>query len=248
VRTFYGSAFFEAIHAASFKRFMYQSLFYGFEVVSCLRHGTNIGISRITARALPMITGIMPCGVPLKRYTPDGPKSGQPSILFVGDLDSRKRGRLLLETFLGFVRPLYPGATLTVIGPQIENDVNGVRYAGQIAEEALVKEYQKAWIYCSVSSYEGFGVPLIEAMACGTAVAAIDTAGAREIVTHDHDGLLCKDKTLAKTIGRLISDAALRGRLIANGLVTVKKFDIDGIAGRYKEIYSHCLGTSIHEK
>ena len=242
VRTFYGSAFFEAYHAATFKRSIYQSLFYMFEWISCLRRGEKAGISRITVRALPLIANVVYCGVPARRYTPGSFKTGDPSLLFIGDLDSRKRGRLLVETFSRTIRPAFPNALLTVIGPQKENDGGGVRYAGRISEDALVEEYQKSWMYCSVSSYEGFGVPLIEAMACGTAIVAIDNGGAREILTHEYDGLLCSERTLAKTIERLISDAELRSRLIANGIKTAQKFDISISARRYRELYEACRG------
>jgi phosphatidylinositol alpha-mannosyltransferase len=132
---------------------------------------------------------------------------------------------------------LFPCATLTVIGPQKDTTSAGVTFVGQISEEALIAEYQRTWIYCSVSSYEGFGVPLIEAMACGAAVIAIDNSGAREVVTHECDGLLCAEDTLGDTINRVISEENLRNTLVANGLLTAKKYDIGKIADRYISLY-----------
>ena len=237
IRTFYGSAFWEARFAARPSRFMYQAVFYLFEWLSCLRRGALVGISNVTIRTLPRIGTVIPCGVPLDQYRPCGEKTGEPSILFVGDLDSRKRGRFLIETFERAIRPLFPKATLTVVGPQKALVGPGVRFAGQPSEDSLVAEYQKSWIYCSVSSYEGFGVPLIEAMACGAAIAATDNSGAREIITKGFDGLLCSDEDLVATLIRLISDKALRESLVANALNTVNKFEIGAIARRYLDIY-----------
>jgi phosphatidyl-myo-inositol alpha-mannosyltransferase len=246
VRTFYGSALFEAIFAAGMRRFLYQSLFYAFEMISCGRRGVKVGISELTTRALPGVRHIIHCGVPLNTYAPGGKKTGHPTLLFIGDLDSRKRGRMLVDLFTRRVIPVFPNATLTVVGPQ-KAEGAGVVFAGRIPESDLVRAFRESWIYCSVSSYEGFGVPLIEAMACGTTVAAIDTRGAREIITHEYDGLLCMAGTLFETLTRLISDATLRERLAENGLRTIKKFDIDTIARRYKDLYS-ARYEKAHEK
>ena len=246
VRTFYGSALFEAIFAAGIRRFLYQSLFYAFELLSCSRRGAKVGISRLTASALPGVRHIIHCGVPLDTYAPGGGKTGYPTLLFIGDLDSRKRGRMLVDLFTRRVVPVVPNATLTVVGPQ-KAEAAGVVFAGRISERNLVRAFRESWMYCSVSSYEGFGVPLIEAMACGTTVAAIDTRGAREIITHEYDGLLCTAETLFETLMRLISDEALRERLAGNGLLTIKRFDINAIARRYRDLYSEqCV--SAHEK
>jgi phosphatidylinositol alpha-mannosyltransferase len=247
VRTFYGSAFWEARFAARLGRFCYQAMFYLFEWISCLRQGALVGISRVTVRALPALRTVIPCGVPLDHYKPGNIKTQAPSIMFIGDLDSRKRGRLLVKTFITKVRPLFPGATLTVVGPQKDGDPEGVYFAGCMSEEALIAEYQRSWIYCSVSSYEGFGVPLIEAMACGAAIVAIDNSGAREIVTHGFDGLLCTEDALGDTINHLISGDKLRESLSANGRLTAKKYEMGSIADRYVSVYQTRGGRN-HEK
>jgi phosphatidyl-myo-inositol alpha-mannosyltransferase len=236
VRTFYGSAFFEARFAVKPPRFIYQALFYAFEWISCLRRGKKTAISHITTRALPLVKRVVPCGVPLGRYFPGGEKTPHPSLLFIGDLDSRKRGRLLVDVFVNRITPSHPQATLTIVGPQ-KYAAPGVVCTGKLAEEALIEEYRKAWIYCSASSYEGFGVPLIEAMACGTAVVALRAAGAREIISHGYNGLLCTDKELPGTLARLIADPALRTELAGHGLQTVRKYDIFTVAQRYRKIY-----------
>jgi glycosyltransferase involved in cell wall biosynthesis len=244
VRTFYGSAFWEARFAARPGRFFYQAVFYLFEWLSSVRRGTLIGISRVTTRALPLTRTVIPCGVPLDLYGPGAGKTPAPSILFIGDLDSRKRGRLLVELFETKIRPAFPEATLIVVGPQKEGSRKGVFFAGQIAERELVALFQRSWIYCSVSSYEGFGVPLIEAMACGTAVAAVGSGAAGEIITHGFDGLLCDEDTVAEALGRLISENKLRKSLIANGFLTAGKYEMGAIAGRYLSLYQVCRGPN----
>jgi glycosyltransferase involved in cell wall biosynthesis len=236
VRTFYGSALYEALHAGMFLRGMRQALFYVLEWLSCLRRGTGVGISTTTVRALPLVKHVISCGVPLSRYTPGRIKTPFPSILFVGDLDSRKRGRLLVEVFRSVISPAVHTATLSIVGPQ-ECTGPGIVYEGCLDEKELIEEYRSAWVYCCPSSYEGFGVPLCEAMACGTAVVACDNAGVREIIQHNYNGLLCTPQTLGAALCRLLSDTVLRARLVANAHAFVKRYDINVIAQQYRKLY-----------
>ena len=242
VRTFYGSALFEALHAASPGRFLYQALFYKLEWISCLRRGTIAGISAATRRGLPLVNKVIPCGVPLNRFCPGSPeKTPCPSILFIGDFHSRKRGDLLLGVFQSQILPAYPDCRLAVVGPE-KIEAPGVRCLGRINEETLIAEYRKAWVYCLPSSYEGFGVPAIEAMACGTAVVATQNAGIEEIISHEKDGLICTKDSLGPSLLRIIKDEILRTSLISNGLIRARDFDILSIARHYEHIYN----TLIH--
>jgi glycosyltransferase involved in cell wall biosynthesis len=236
VRTFYGSALYEALYAGSALRALRQALFYILEWLSCLRRGASVGISKTTVRALPLVQSVIHCGVPLSCYVPGRSKTPYPSVLFVGDCDSRKRGRLLAGVFGSVIAAAAPDAKLCVVGPQ-ECSGPGIVYRGRLDEKELIGEYQRAWVYCCPSSYEGFGVPLLEAMACGTAVVACDNAGVREIVNHNYNGLLCMPETLGASLHRLLSDNILRARLVANGAAFVKRYDIGVIARQYLDLY-----------
>ena len=237
VRTFYGSALQEAMHAATLLRFLYQSLFYLFEWISCLKQGKLIGISVNTTRSLPLVKTIIPCGVPLHLFSPDpSVRTSHPSILFMGGLQGRKRGDHLVRIFQESILPKYPDCTLTVVGPQNCSGRN-IIYKSKLKELELVEQYRKHWIYCQVSSYEGFGVPILEAMACATAVVAVKNAGAKEIITDGVDGFCCRDADIAKCIVALIENEKLRNSFCRKGLETVKKYDIKKVALKYGQIY-----------
>lgn len=243
IRTFYGSALQEAIHAATLSRFLYQTLFYSFEWVSCLKQGKLIGISANTTRSLPLIKTVVPCGVPLHLFAPEpSVKTPHPSILFIGGMQGRKRGDLLVRIFRESILPRYPECTLTIIGPE-ECSGRNIYYRRKLQERELIEQYRRHWIYCQVSSYEGFGVPVLEAMACATAVVAVRNAGAKETITDEVDGFCCKDSEIAKRIIALIENENLRNRFCYNGLETVKKYDMKKIALTYEQIY-----LTMHEK
>lgn len=241
IRTFYGSAGSEALHAQKIARCLYQVLFYLFEWRSCFIRGKKIGISLATRNMLPLISEIIPCGVPLDLYVPGSCKTPHPSILFLGDLKSRKRGNFLLALFRDTIVKKYPACTLTIIGPQ-HCAGPGIIHKKYIDEQDLIREYQKAWICCMPSSYEGFGVPAIEAMACGTVVAATENAASREIIRHEYNGIRANDTTLFHHIDHVFSDMPFRKNMEKNGRIIVEqKYDIMQSAQKYERVYKALL-------
>jgi glycosyltransferase involved in cell wall biosynthesis len=237
VRTFYGSAIDEALHATTISRRLYQSLFYFFEWISCFRKGTFIGISEATRKRLPRISRVIHCSVPLDLYRYDFEKKTKcPSILFLGDLDSRKRGRLLLDAFEKKVLPEHPECTLTIIGPQTCVGKN-VIHIKNCSEQQLIQKYQQSWIYCMASSYEGFGVPVIEAAACGCVVVATANPGITEIIIDKENGLICDPDNLGNTLNRVIENMALRNTLVETGLKSVLRYSIQKICGYNESVY-----------
>ena len=242
IRTFYGSALMEAVHARSFGRFCYQALFYVFEWISCLRKGHTVAISADTSRYLPPVREHIPCCVPLDRYCPEGAKSTHPSILFLGDFTSRKRGLLMVQAFSSEVLPVFPLCILTVVGP-VPCGGPGIRYAGRCGEDELIRLYRESWVFCMPSSYEGFGVPVVEAMACGTAVVATVNAGSSTLIRGGVDGLLCTPELLGSTLVKMLGDDGLRGRLAQEGVRTAGQYGSTTVTGRYEQLYHRAVGA-----
>jgi len=240
LRTFYGTALLEAFHSKVWKRRLRQLLFYGFEWISCSRKGTLVGISHTTLKWLPLVKMKVPCMVPLDRYRSARKKSTTPRLLFIGDLYSRKRGNLLIDTFQNVLRPAFPDCELVVVGPE-RCTGPGIVYLGRIGEQQLVEEYRKAWIYCMVSSYEGFGVPVIEAMACGAAVVATDNCGVREIIRNGTNGIICDTWNLGTTISFLIENADYRRNLVQGGYSAVARYSARYSAELYETMYKKVL-------
>lgn len=247
VRTFYGSALMEALHATTLSRFCYQALFYLLEWVSCFREGALVAISRNTRLALPVVKTFIPCCVPTNRFFPSGEKSRNPSIIFIGDLTSRKRGALLLDHFTRNVLPVHPDCTLTVVGPATCSGRN-ITYLGRADEKSLIDALRSSWLLCMPSSYEGFGVPIIEAMACGTTVVATRNPGSESLICHRENGWLCTPKDLGTAITGLILDTKTREALAASALQNIRRYDPDLIARQYESLYTSLLrknGTDV---
>ena len=167
-------------------------------------------------------------------------KADVPTILFVGTYGNRKRGKLLMEVFASDVLPRLPEAQLWMVCSDAPAAA-GVSVLGRISQAELVDRYQRAWAFCLPSTYEGFGIPYIEAMAAGTAVVASPNVGAVEVTRNRRDGLIASDDKLGETLLRVMTDETLRHRLEQAGLERVKDFDLNKVCEQYEEIYTRLI-------
>ena len=109
-----------------------------------------------------------------------------PYILFVGSLEPRKNLKILLE---GWQLGGFDGATLAAVGAsghvfqRLHFDAipEGVRLLGQVEDDLLPALYSGAAGFVYPSVYEGFGLPPLEAMACGCPAAVSDIPAHREV-------------------------------------------------------------------
>jgi len=162
---------------------------------------------------------------------------GGPYILSLGTLQPRKNYVRLIEAFrilkdtsdiphrlvIGggpgwLYEPIYE--TIETLGLQ-----NEVRMLGYVDEGDLPALYTGADVFCFPTLYEGFGIPVLEAMACGTPVVASNTSSLPEAAG---DAALLMSPTdteaMAEALGRAITDTDLREHLIQSGLVQCQRF------------------------
>ena len=117
-----------------------------------------------------------------------------------------------------------------------------IRFLGFVANEELPDLYRAAEAFVYPSLYEGFGMPPIEAMACGCPVISSDCGSLGEVVG-SAAALVNPDDTnsIATQLTLLATDAALRRRLRAAGLEQAKKFDWRRTAGETLAIYTRVV-------
>ncbi len=239
IRTFYGSAKDEAQSAVRLRRKLYQIVISWLEQASTRVADVNVGISEATRARIPAITTIVPCGVDIQRFRP-GAKSPHPALLFVGTTGGRKRGAFLADIFQREVRPRFPDAELWAVAEK-PMEGEGIRNFGRVSLDVLTDLYQRAWVFSLPSSYEGFGVPYIEALAAGTPVVASPNPGAREVLREGEFGLLPEDAQLGAAINQLLGDAALRESFVGNGLVRAQDFSWDSVTAQYVKLYTDLM-------
>jgi glycosyltransferase involved in cell wall biosynthesis len=169
------------------------------------------------------------------------PVSGEPAtvpyFLFVGTLEPRKNLAALVEAWRA-VRP-FAAVDLVLAGrrradsPAIAAEP-GLRLLGEVAEEQLPALYSGALAFVYPSLYEGFGLPVLEAMQCGACVIA-----SRAVEEAAGDAALFASDTadLARTMRAVAEDPELRRDYAARGLARAAEFSWRRTARLTREVY-----------
>lgn len=128
---------------------------------------------------------------------------------------------------------------------QLGVDMNRCHLNG--STQNIKKEYLESSLFVFSSRFEGFGMVLIEAMACGLPVVSFDCpCGPKDIVSHDEDGLLVPsgdiDK-LANAMSQLMDSYELRHQMAKNAICNVRRFQIDEIADRWQLLFEDVLNS-----
>lgn len=108
--------------------------------------------------------------------------------------------------------------------------------------------YKDSSIFVLSSRFEGFGLVLVEAMACGLSVVSFDCpAGPDEIITDGYDGLLAPSgdvKFLAQKLMLLMADEKLRTRLSQNARQSAQRYEMYSIAGKWVDLFNKLMTKS----
>ncbi len=193
-------------------------------------------------------------------YSPDelGPlreKYGLPErfILFVGALEPRKNIESLIRAYLKLDERVRKGCKLIIAGPGgwknkvlmelIREQKEDIRWVGYMAGTELGELYNLAEAFIYPSFYEGFGIPLLEAMACGCPVV---TSGAASMPEVCGDAACYVDphdvEDISRGIHEVMSDDALRETMTRKGLERAGLFSWERSAREHLELFKECLG------
>jgi glycosyltransferase involved in cell wall biosynthesis len=120
-----------------------------------------------------------------------------------------------------------------------------VTYHVGVEDRELAALYRRAWLYVTPSTYEGFGLPYLEAMACGTPVVATPNPGSLEVLDHGACGVLASDAEFASRIAALLADADARASWSACGLRRASEYSLDAMLDRYEALLFELVGPDV---
>jgi glycosyltransferase involved in cell wall biosynthesis len=157
-------------------------------------------------------------------------------LLFVSAIEPRKQPLAAIDAANAV------GRKLVVVGPPKDDELaaelrrRGADVRGYVPKDELVRLYQQAACLVFPSRYEGFGLPVVEAMACGTPVVAAPERAMQEVAG---DAAIFTDD-LAEGVRRALAD---RVRLSAAGLERAKRFSWRETARITADVYRSVLAA-----
>lgn len=178
----------------------------------------------------------------------------KPYLLFVGMLEPRKNITGILHAFEMLNEQDKKEITLVIVGKKgwmyddifryvkVHNLENNVLFTGYVQDNELPALYKNAVCFLYPSFYEGFGIPVIEAMACGCPVITSNTSSLKEI--SGEAAILVEPSdtnAIKKAIIEIITNTKKRKELSIKGKRQTKQFNWQKMAKETKELYSVVL-------
>jgi len=172
-------------------------------------------------------------------------RDGRAFLLFVGALNPRKNLRTLIESYRRYRERTAEPQDLVLAGP--DRDVfasGGLKRTTGVRTLGFVSEAQLTWLYCNATAfvfpslYEGFGLPILEAMGVGTPVVTSDRGAMAEVAG---DAALLVDperpETITDALARITTDSDLRTRLASAGPARASEFTWTHAAEETMRVY-----------
>jgi len=208
--------------------------------------------SRFCARSTPAVA----LGGNRPRTETIGQRHGvgdSPYVLSVGTLQPRKNYLRLIQAFARMRQAKSSDVQLLIAGGRgwLFEDViaeadkhDSVRLLGFVADEELPALYRDATLFAFPSLYEGFGLPVLEAMACGTPVVCSNRSSLPEVAG---DAALLVDPEdvveLSAAMDRVLEDPELRATMIDRGLAQATRFTWKRSARQLLDVITSWEGT-----
>ncbi|MBW2059619.1 MAG: glycosyltransferase family 4 protein, partial [Deltaproteobacteria bacterium] len=204
-------------------------------------------------RVIPL--GVKELNRPFLRKVAEGEKPDTPYLLYVGTLEPRKNLiRLVKATALlweqGLKYPLIMAGRKGWLYQGLFDLIDSlglgdhVRFLGHVSQDGLSSLYRNAEVFVYPSVYEGFGLPPLEAMSCGTPVVVSNRSSLPEVCG---DAACYVDPfdegDMARGILSVLQDDNLRRILVEKGFERVKLFSWENAARETIRVYEEVAGT-----
>jgi len=173
-------------------------------------------------------------------------------IFSVGSIEPRKNLAGLLKAYNSLDKEFKKEYKLVLVGFKgweneeiinlIEQDKENIHYLGFVSDSELAKVYNLASLFVFPSFYEGFGLPVVEAMACGTPVVCSNTTSLPEV--GGEAAMYCDPNNvndIAEKMEMVLGDGKLQQNMIEKGLERAKKFTWEKSTEEHMRIFKEVL-------
>lgn len=233
------------------KRWLFKLLWYRIPVwrareITVISEFTRDEVVRATGVAPGRIVVVPPPLSTEFRFKEHVFDAERPRILQVGTTPNKNISRLV-DALRGIA------CRLVIVGQLDEQQLarlaaSGVDFENHVGldRNALLEEYERADVVAFVSTYEGFGMPVVEANAVGRVVVAGNVCSIPAVA----GGAAClvdpfDPAAIRAGFRRVIDDGEYRAELIASGLRNAQRFRIEDVARQYADVYRR-VGAPVH--
>ena len=181
-------------------------------------------------------------------------KSAAPTLLFVSAIHPRKNLGRLIRVWRRFREGRFPDLELKVVGPAgwsagadlraLKEAIakGGAEWLGAQTDEQLKEAYQTATLLVYPSLYEGFGLPPLEAMACGCPVACSKTASLPEVCGEAAEYFdPTSEEEMSAKIAYLLGSEGRRGELCRAGIAKAAEYSWEKMAEETAAVYKRAI-------
>ncbi len=212
-------------------------------IITLSSHNEHL-LSQLGVPAKKMIT--VPNGIDLEEFanlhretgTMMGLNTNGPVLLYVGRIDWNKQVDKIIEAMPMILRT-FPSAKLAIVGPDYANYTrkldalgkklgleNSVIITHDVPRRKLLQYYSIADAFVLPSSYEGFGLSMLEAMGCGVPVIVSPAGGPGDILKNKVNALFLKEVSpseIAEQVCQVLTDNSLRLKITGNARQLIKE-------------------------
>jgi len=205
----------------------------------------------------------IPPAVDTEAFKPgDGRKAEHPTVLFVAGLSrsEQHKGLMTLLRAIRLIKETVPKVTLAVVGDgNMRSEYaayakylglqENVVFKGRLVGGALTEAYQQSHVFAAPSTNEGFGMAILEAMACGLPVVASNIGGIPSLIAEGKTGFLVPPgdpEALAQKLSELLLKPAIADAFGKTAWAKTKEaFDWHRSAARYNHLFIQTLGKNV---
>lgn len=215
--------------------------------VICVSEATRSDLIEFFPSLNPIV---IPCGIPLRKR--EANRKREPFFLYIGSFEKRKNLQRILEAFhtlksRGIAHKLFIAGKGEGANKLPDKLPPGVKTLGYITEEKKQDLLERATALIWPSLYEGFGIPLLEAMASGLPVITSDRGACPETV--GDAGIIVNPENVIEitdAMEQIATDISLQAALKSKGLERAQTYSLPRIRKQLIEVYNSIRCSDIH--
>jgi glycosyltransferase involved in cell wall biosynthesis len=222
-----------------------------------------LDIFKLSTRKLKIPVEAVSNGIDLSRFTPTSPPQNifdkykiptdKPIVSYIGRVDAEKHINVLINAFNRVVEK--HDAHMIIVGKGTETDnlldqamslglADKITFPGCVSEQEIVDFHKLGTVFCMASPVELQSIVMLEAMASGKPVVAVDAGPLKELCQDGRNGFLCEtdnDKEIADAILKIISDPTLAESMGKESIKIAATHDLQKTLTRYEQIYQKVI-------